>query len=132
MTIKRPLEYLFRYCVIAVKKLGLIHFGEKARKQMNQKIPCARIWFPMRKNMIWRIIKSPNPSTLYLMFRKFFGSYIELSWINFNSFSTNVTLLYLLKTSEKRRFYVFRGYRSGNLFKNGLTQYPRLSRWARN
>ena len=37
-------------------------------------------------------------------------------------FSTIVPLLYLLKTSENRRFFdVFKGYRSGTLFENGLT-----------
>ena len=39
-----------------------------------------------------------------------------------NIFSTNVKLLYPLKTSENRRFSdVFRGYRSGTLVENGLT-----------
>ena len=38
-----------------------------------------------------------------------------------NSFSTNVPLLYPLKTSENWRFFdVFRGYRSGTLVENGL------------
>ena len=36
-------------------------------------------------------------------------------------FSTIVPLLYLLQTSENRRFFdVFKGYRSGTLFENGL------------
>ena len=39
----------------------------------------------------------------------------------FNPFSTNVPLLYLLKTSENFQFSdVFRGYRSGTLVENGL------------
>ena len=39
----------------------------------------------------------------------------------FNTFSTNVPLLYTLKTSENPRFSdVFRGYRSGKLVENGL------------
>ena len=39
----------------------------------------------------------------------------------FNPFSTNVPLLYSLKTSENRRLSdVFRGYRSGTLVENGL------------
>ena len=38
-----------------------------------------------------------------------------------NPFSTNVPLLYPLKTSENRKFSVFRGYRSGTLVENGLT-----------
>ena len=39
----------------------------------------------------------------------------------FNPFSTNVPLLYPLKTSENIRFSdVFRGYRSGTLVENGL------------
>ena len=39
----------------------------------------------------------------------------------FNPFSTNVPLLYPLKTSENRRFCdVFRGYRSATLAENGL------------
>ena len=38
-----------------------------------------------------------------------------------NPFSTNVALLYPLKTSEYRRFSnVLRGYRSGILVENGL------------
>ena len=41
--------------------------------------------------------------------------------IVFNSFSTNVPLLYPLKISENRRFSdAFRGYRKGTLVKNGL------------
>ena len=40
-----------------------------------------------------------------------------------NPFSTNVPLLYPLKTSENRRFSnVFRGYRSGTLVENGLSE----------
>ena len=39
----------------------------------------------------------------------------------FNPFSTNVPLLYPLKTSENRRFFdVFWGYRNGSLVENGL------------
>ena len=42
--------------------------------------------------------------------------------IFFNSFSADVSLLYLLKTSENRRFSdIFRGYRSGTLVGNGLS-----------
>ena len=38
-----------------------------------------------------------------------------------NLFSTNVPLLYPLKTSENRMFSdIFRGYRSGTLVENGL------------
>ena len=38
-----------------------------------------------------------------------------------NSFSTNISLLYSLETSENRSFfYVFRGYKSGILVENGL------------
>ena len=41
--------------------------------------------------------------------------------MSINPFSTNVPLLYPLKTSENLRFSdVFRGYRSGTLVKNGL------------
>ena len=44
-----------------------------------------------------------------------------------NSFSTNVPLLYRLKTSENLRFSdVFRGYRSGLLVKNGLSKFNEL------
>ena len=39
----------------------------------------------------------------------------------FNPLSTNAPLLNPLKTSETRRFSVFRGYRSGTLVENGLT-----------
>ena len=39
----------------------------------------------------------------------------------FNPFSTNVTLLYLLKASENGRFSDnYRGYRIGSLVENGL------------
>ena len=42
----------------------------------------------------------------------------------FNPFSTNVPLLYSLKTSENGRLSdVFRGYRSGTLVENGLINY---------
>ena len=42
-----------------------------------------------------------------------------------NPFSTNLPLLYSLKTSKNRRFSdVFRGYRSGTLVENGLNSYP--------
>ena len=45
-------------------------------------------------------------------------SFFEI--INLNPFSTNVPLLYSLKTSENLRFSdVFRGYRSGKLVENG-------------
>ena len=37
-----------------------------------------------------------------------------------NPFSTNVPLLYPLKTSENRRFSVFSGYRRETLVENGL------------
>ena len=41
--------------------------------------------------------------------------------ITINPFSTNVPLLYSLKTSENRWFSdVFSGYRSGTLVENGL------------
>ena len=41
-----------------------------------------------------------------------------------NPFSTNVPLLYPLKTTENLRFSdVFRGYRSGTLVENGLTNF---------
>ena len=40
---------------------------------------------------------------------------------NFNPFSSNVPLLYPLKTSENLRFSdIFRGYRIGTLLENGL------------
>ena len=48
---------------------------------------------------------------------------IPISSSNINPFSTKVPLLYLLKTSENRRFLdVFRGYRSGTLVENGLNE----------
>ena len=40
--------------------------------------------------------------------------------LNLNPFSTNVPLLYPLKTSGNLRFSVFMGYRSGTLAENGL------------
>ena len=49
--------------------------------------------------------------------------YNWLPYINlpFNPFSTNIPLLYLLKTSENWRFSdIFRGYRSESLVENGL------------
>ena len=49
-------------------------------------------------------------------------------WIStINTFSINVSLLHLLKTSENLRvFYVFWGYRSGTLVENGLIASTRL------
>ena len=48
--------------------------------------------------------------------------------ISFNSFSTNVPLLYPLKTSENLRFFdVFRWYRSGTLVENGFSISENLS-----
>ena len=45
----------------------------------------------------------------------------QLITITINPFSTNVSLLYPLKTSENLSFTdVFRGYRSGTLVENGL------------
>ena len=38
-------------------------------------------------------------------------------------FSTNILLLYPLKTSVNLRFAIFRGYRSGTLVENGLMTY---------
>ena len=47
-------------------------------------------------------------------------SLINFSWL-FNPFLTNLPLLYLLETSENRRFSdVFRGYGSETLVENGL------------
>ena len=44
--------------------------------------------------------------------------------LDLNPFSTNVSLLYPLQTSENRSFSdVFRGYRSRTLVQNGLIQY---------
>ena len=44
--------------------------------------------------------------------------------IHFNPFSTNVPLLYPLKTSENLWFSdVFKGYRSGTLVENGLINF---------
>ena len=46
---------------------------------------------------------------------------------NIKLFSTNVQLLYPLKTSEKRKLSdIFRGYRSETLFEDGLiTSFPK-------
>ena len=44
--------------------------------------------------------------------------------LDLNAFSTNISLLYPLQTSENRSFSdVFRGYRSRTLVENGLIQY---------
>ena len=44
--------------------------------------------------------------------------------LDLNAFSTNISLLYPLQTSENRSFSdVFRGYRSRALVENGLIQY---------
>ena len=52
----------------------------------------------------------------------------------FNPFSTNVPLLYPLKTSKNRRFSdVFRGYRSGTLVENDLiklNKQPLIARFG--
>ena len=46
---------------------------------------------------------------------------IDLKWkFLINPFSTNVPLLYPLKTSKNRRFSVFRGYTNGTLVENEL------------
>ena len=53
---------------------------------------------------------------------------IPISSSNINLFSTNVQLLYSLKTSENRRFFdVFRGYRSGTLVENELNEPKRIN-----
>ena len=39
-----------------------------------------------------------------------------------NPFSTNVLLLYLLKTSENLRFFMFQGVYNETLVENGLTR----------
>ena len=53
-------------------------------------------------------------------FKRSYWDYSEQE-ILFNPFSTNVPLLYPLKTSENLRFSdVFRGYRSGTLVENEL------------
>ena len=46
---------------------------------------------------------------------------LSSSRIMVNPFSTNVPLLYPLKTENFRFSDVFRGYRSGTLVENGLT-----------
>ena len=52
---------------------------------------------------------------------RFESEFSTLKLLNHYPFSTNVPLLYTLKTSEKRRFSdVFRRYRSGALLENGL------------
>ena len=49
------------------------------------------------------------------------AKFVSFEWKRLNPFSTNVLLLYALKTSENRRFSdAFRGYRSGALVENGL------------
>ena len=49
--------------------------------------------------------------------------FMVMKLAKFNPFSTNVSLLYPLKTLEKRRFSdVLRGYRSGTLVENGLSK----------
>ena len=47
---------------------------------------------------------------------------LSSSPIMVNPFSTNVPLLYPLKTENFRFSDVFRGYRSGTLVENGLTR----------
>ena len=50
--------------------------------------------------------------------------FMSCGTLDFNPFSTNVSLLYPLKTLENLRFSdVFRGYRSRTLVENGLIQY---------
>ena len=66
--------------------------------------------FPQKFSMVWRKI--------LLNVSKFLNC--ELIW-KLNQFSTNVPLLYSLKTSKNPRFSdVFRGYRSGTLVENRL------------
>ena len=57
----------------------------------------------------------------FLLVRKLLGiEQIEVQ-IQFDPFSTNAPLLYLLKTSENWRFPdVFKGYKNETLVKNGL------------
>ena len=59
---------------------------------------------------------------LAVIFNKFVTSVMLFAkFFHVNPFSTNVPLLYSLKTSENLRFSdVFRGYRSGTLVENGL------------
>ena len=67
---------------------------------------CYIAFFTSEYKVIWCFVNvSSSKSTMQLL----------------NPFSTNVPLLYPLKTSENQRFSdVFRGYRSGTLVENGL------------
>ena len=52
------------------------------------------------------------------MFKQDFGLFLS----KLNPFSTNVPLLYPLKTYENLRFSVFREYRSGTLVEHGFSK----------
>ena len=67
-------------------------------------------------------------TAFFFLYVDFLKCFMEINQTNysyiiivFNPFSTNVPLLYPLKTSENRRFSdVFSRYRSGTLVENGL------------
>ena len=86
----------------------------------------------LRMRFIWCITAKTNlrRESCYIVFftseRKFIWCFVSVSSSKstiqlFNPFSTNVPLLYPLKTTENLLFsHVFRGYRSGTLIENGL------------
>ena len=52
------------------------------------------------------------------MFKQYFGLFLS----KLNPFSTNVPLLYPLKTYKNLQFSVFRGYGSGTLVEHGFSK----------
>ena len=71
---------------------------------------------------IWRALFLKHPRLETRLFTLLPTKSKDHVWLKGNNpFSTNVPLLYPLKTENHRRFSdVFRGYRSGTLAENGL------------
>ena len=90
--------------------------------QQKSKADNCQIW----KNQSIDHLKVQNSLTPIINHSQYYHSHSQASitpWGNINPFSTNVPLLYFLKTSENRGggvSDVFRGYRSGTLLENRL------------
>ena len=108
--------------VTSYNTLKVINFASKFRnfsKNKKQNFHWISI-FLLLINVI--VIKYVTETNFITMSRDVRNTGINIIlWSNINPFSTNVPLLYPLKTSENRRLFdVFRGYRNGTLVENGL------------
>ena len=80
---------------------------------------CTCAYQRVRNYVFWKIWRARLETRLFILLPTKSKNHVWLKG-NLNPFSTNVPLLYPLKTENHWRFSVFRGYRSGTLAENGL------------